>query len=163
IQKQLMSEMKPVLENRNRIKKLLEKINSLKNRILSYDYSEYQAKEVPISRILQCQSGNSGLTEEYLYSQIQDKSPRNYRILTASINFDTPQFTFKCRHPKNALKDIITIDDKPVIHVVRNGIYAGSVAYFERGKYTINDHAYLLYLRNNLPWKIDLQWLMYAL
>jgi hypothetical protein len=163
IQKQIMFEMKPILENKDRIKRLLEKINSLKNRVLSYDYSAYQATEVAVNKILQSQSGNSGLTEEYLYSQIQDKSTRSYRFLTASTNFDTPEFTFKCRHPKNALKTIATIDEKAVIHVVRNGINAGSVAYFTKGNYTLNDHAYLLYLRENLPWRVDLQWLMYAL
>ncbi len=162
IQNQLMSEMKPLLENRNKIKKLLEKINSFKNRVLSYDYSEYQAKEVPVNRILQSQSGNSGLTEEYLYSLIQDKSPRIYLILTGSTDYEKKQSTFKCRHPKNALKDIITLEGKAVIHVVRKG-KAGSVAFLDAGNYTATDDAYMLYLRIKLPYEVDLRWIMYAL
>jgi restriction endonuclease S subunit len=162
VQKQIMSEMKPVLENKDRINKLLEKIESLKNRVLSYDYLEYQAIEVPVSRILQFQSGNSGLTEEYLYSLIQDKSPRIYRILTGSTDNEIRQYTFKCRHPKNALKDIATLEGKAVIHVVRKG-KAGSVAFLDAGNYTATDDAYMLYLREKLPYSVDLRWLMYAL
>lgn len=136
--------------------------NSAKRRAILNNCLEYQANDVPLSEILNCQSGNSGFTEEYLYSQIQDKSPRKYRILTGSTDYETIQYTHKCKHPKNSAKLIATVDEKEVIHVVRKG-KAGSVAFFEVGNYTLNDDAYLLYLKEDLPWEINLKWLMYAL
>ena len=163
IQERLMERLKPILEKKKQIEDSLKRVRTLKRRIFASDYSSYQAKEVSIEKIVQCQSGNSGLTQEYIYSQIQDKSLPAYRLLTASINFNKPEFVSKFRHPKNSLRNIVTIDGKDVIHVVRNGVYAGTASYFEKGNYTTNDHAYLLYLRKDLPWKIDLQWLLYSL
>ena len=97
-----------------------------------------------------------------MYSQIQNKSKRIYRILTGSTKYETPQYTHKCRHPKNAFKNIKTVDGKAVIHVVRKG-KAGYSAFFDVGNYTLNDDAYLLYLREKRPYTVDLKWLMYAL
>jgi hypothetical protein len=103
IQKQIMSEMKPVLENKTRITKLLWKIASLKSRVLSFDYSKYQGIEVPINKILQSQSGNSGLTEEYLYSQIQDsfREPdieERHKFYISKILIFNTQNTFRSKH-----------------------------------------------------------------
>ena len=123
----------------------------------------FQERDVPISEILDCLSGNSGLTEEYLYSQIQNvSSDRKYRILTGSTNYGDAQFIHKCKHPKNATRLIATVENRAVIHVVRKG-KAGSTAYFESGNYTINDDAYLLYLKDNCPYQVSLKWLMYEL
>ena len=123
---------------------------------------QYQAKDVPISEIVDSLSGNSGLTQQYLYSQIQTDSEKKYRILTGSIDYDISQYTHKCKHPKDSTKLIAVTEDKPVIHVIRKG-KAGSTAYFEKGDYTINDDAYLLFLKENLPYKVNLKWLMYEL
>ena len=162
IQKKIIFLLKPTLDKEKRIEETLENINSIKKQVLSYDYSSYQATDIPLGEILDCQGGNSGLTEEYLYSQIQDQSLRKYRILTGSTDYEIPQYTHKCKHPKNSTKYIVTIDEKAVIHVVRKG-KAGSVAFFEVGNYTLNDDAYLLYLKEHLPWDVDLKWLMYVL
>lgn len=126
------------------------------------DYKKFQEKDVPVSKIVHCLSGNSGLTEEYLYNQIQDKGERKYRILTGSTDYQTSQYTHRCKHPKDSNKLIQVIEGKPVIHVVRKG-KAGSVKHFEKGNYTINDDAYLLYLKDGLDYQVDLKWLMYEL
>ena len=154
----------------NKVEGLLEKINAILQNIntitekeFGYPYLEYQGKDVPISQILSSMSGNSGLTQEYLYAQIQDNSPRTYRVLTGSINYEKPLYAGKYAHPKNSLRNIETVDDKEVIHVVRKGIYASFAAYFQKGNYTINDDAYLLYLKEKLPWNISLKWLMHIL
>ncbi len=42
--------------------------------------------------------------------------------------------------------------------VVRNG-KAGTTRYLPKGNYTINDHAYILYVKDDCPYKINLKWL----
>jgi len=145
-----------------------EIMSVLKSRALSYDQAKYQATgtyqatEVPVAKILDCQGGNSGLTEEYIYSRILDTPERIYRILTGSTNYEMPQYIYKCKHPKDTLKDIATVEGKAVIHVVRKG-KAGFAAFFDVGNYTLNDDAYLLYLKKDVPYKVDLKWLTYIL
>jgi restriction endonuclease S subunit len=162
-QQRIMKILAPLLERKEGIKTLLQKISSLQNKQLFHENTKYQAQDIPLYKILDCFSGNSGLTEEYLYSQIQDKSEKRYRFLTASLDFRIPLFIHKCRYPKNPVKKIHTVDDKEIIHIVRNGIYAGSSTFFEVGNYTISDHAYLLCLKDNLQYQVKLKWLMYVL
>jgi hypothetical protein len=146
-------------------------IRFIKEKQIGYPFVDYQGKDVSISEVLSCMSGNSGLTEEYLYSQIQTASEKTYRILTGSTDFDIPEYTHKCEHPKNATRFISVIEGKPVIHVVRKG-KAGSTAYFEKGNYTINDDAYLLFLKDSLQktllssqksYQVNLKWLLLEL
>ena len=158
-------------ELKRKIVVICQMINAAKNKQLGYQFISFQGKDVPISEILSCLSGNSGLTEEYLYSQIQTDSERKYRILTGSTAYSISEYIHRCEHPKNATKLISVIEDKPIIHVVRKG-KAGSTAYFEKGNYTINDDAYLLFLKE-APQKtilgfqnshqVNLKWLMYDL
>ena len=178
------SEIMPIEHWKNKI----QKIDSLTNSISGINFSSiynkldvigktflgqmaegFQGKEVPISKILKCMSGNSGLTEEYLYSQINTNGERRYRLLTGSTDYKERMFIHKCPHPKDPSKTISVSEGVPVIHVVRKG-KAGSTAFFEAGDYTINDDAYLLYLRKqtesttlqtNPEYVVNLKWLFY--
>lgn len=131
--------------------------------------ANFQGRDVPISKVLDCMSGNSGLTEEYLYSQIDTDGERKYRLLTGSTNYKEKMFIHKCPHPKNPTKHIAVLEGKEVIHVIRKG-KAGSTAFFESGDYTINDDAYLLFLKekpkdttlqDRLDYEVNLKWLFY--
>jgi len=161
IQQKIMSEVRSLLITRKKIEKIVDRVALLKEKTLSTDYHTYQAKDIPISEILNCLSGNSGLTEEYLYSQILDVGERKYRILTASTDPESSQYIHRCKHPKDSSKLIAVVEEKPVIHVVRIG-KAGAVTYFGKGNYTITENAYLLYLKANLKCEVNLKWLMYA-
>lgn len=162
VQYKVMETIQKILIIKEKIEMMIKKLGLLKEKAISRDYQTFQVTNVPISDVLDCLSGNSGLTEEYLYSRIQDESEKKYRILTGSTNYELKQYTHKCRHPKNTNKTIATVDGKEVIHVVRKG-KAGSVAFFGTGDYTLNDDAYLLYLRDSFPYQISLRWLMYDL
>lgn len=48
--------------------------------------------------------------------------------------------------------------NKEGLLVTRNG-KAGQTRFLEPGKYTINDHAYILFVKNTSPYEIDLNWL----
>lgn len=155
-----------------RIESVLRSIHDIENKQLGYPFVNYQGKDVPISEILSFLGGNSGLTEEYLYSQLQSDAERKYLILTGSTDYSTSQFTHKCEHPKNATRFISVLEGKPIIHVVRKG-KAGSSAYFGKGNYTVTDDAYLLFLKDapqktlvdsqKEPYRVNLKWLAHEL
>jgi len=161
VQQTLMERLKPLLDRREKGSDLLQRISAIKDRILSSNYSVFQAKDVPIWDVLDCLSGNSGLTEEYLYSQLQAVAERKYRILTASTD-PAIKYTHRCKHPKDSVKLIAVTEGKPVIQIIRIG-KAGSVTFFDKGNYTITENAYLLFLKDNLKYALDLKWVMYAL
>ncbi|MCJ7430011.1 restriction endonuclease subunit S [Candidatus Bathyarchaeota archaeon] len=162
VQMKVMSRIRSLLKVKERVNNLISRINSVKERILLVEYRDYQAKDVSVGDVLDCMSGNSGLTEEYLYSQIKDNSEKKYHILTASTEHELSQYVSRCKHPKDSSKMITVVEGKPVIHVVRIG-KAGSVTYFENGDYTTTENAYLLYLKDNLKYDLSLKWLTYAL
>jgi len=55
-------------------------------------------------------------------------------------------------------KKIKVFEGREGLLVTRNG-KAGTTKYLEPGRYTINDHAYILYVKNNCPYQINLKWL----
>jgi len=130
-----------------KLESILRSIHDVENKQLGYPFVRYQEKDVPISSVLTFLGGNSGLTEEYLYSQIQSDAERKYRIMTGSTDYSISQFTHKCEHPKDSTKYISVLEGKPIIHIVRKG-KAGSSAYFDKGNYTVTDDAYLLFLKD---------------
>lgn len=120
------------------------------------NYESYQGKDIPINELLDCMSGNPGLTENEIYQKIQIKGPR-YIVLSSSTQEDTllgeiPQ----CYINGKPLK---TFEDKEGILVIRNGI-AGKTFLLNAGKYTINDHAYILSVKEKCQYEISLKWLM---
>lgn len=163
IQKVEFQSISKLLNFHKQTKLILEKIELIKSLPLANHYKEYQIHKVPITKILNSLSGNSGLTEEFLYSQIQYTLPRNYRLLTGSIDYSQKNYIYKCRNPKNPNKKIKVLENKEIIHVVRKGIFAGTVSFFEADNFTINDDTYLLFLKDKLDFEINLKWLMYQL
>lgn len=162
-QQQEIKSISKLREFSSKIVLMLSQIQKIKSSSLNIVYEGYQAKNLPINSILECMSGNSGLTEEFLYSQIQNSVKRNYLLLTGSIDYTTKKFIHRCTDPTNSDRLIEILENKAIIHVIRKGIFAGNVSYFDKGNYTINDDAYLLYLKNDVEYKVNLQWLMYEL
>ena len=173
----------PSFEQQQKFVALYEKIEGLNQKCLSlrlrltvllnrqhqYPYKKFQARNVPILRIIDFMAGNSGLTEEYVYSQIQEISEKRYRILTGSIDYDKRKFIHRCVSPTNHKELISVIEGHPIIHIVRKG-KAGASKYLEAGDYTCNDDAYLLFLKNSnentiidgkSSYDINLKWLFY--
>lgn len=124
-----------------------------------HDYKSYQGRGVPASKLFKVISGNSGLTEEYLYSLLLHPGIRNYKLLTGSIDVKNGILINQCQHPKNSNK-LITVHDGEAIHVVRKG-KAGYATYLEKGKYTLNDDAYLL-VNKSRDYKLSLEWFVLA-
>ena len=101
---------------------------------------------ISVKKIFNCLSGNSGLTEEFIYNSI-NKNAENYKVLSSSTLETTNlgRIPF-CKDIKG--DDISVFTDNMGILVARNG-KAGKMTFLEQGNYTINDHAYILSLKND--------------
>lgn len=117
--------------------------------------THYQAKGLNIRDVIGYVSGNSGLTEEFLYNNIELKGPR-YTILSSATKTDNMLGEVPmCKIKGQPLK---AFEGKEGLLVIRKG-KAGNTFYLKPGKYTLNDDAYMLYVREDCPYRINLKWL----
>lgn len=147
-----------VLSVKNKIDKLeiiQDKYKDLLSRQIGVSYKKYQATDVPISTAIDCMSGNSGLTEEFIYSTTQIEGQR-YKVLSSA----TDENTMMGEVPLCILKgkSLKIFEGKDGLLVTRNG-KAGETVFLPAGRYTINDHAYILYNKQDCPYYINLKWL----
>ena len=151
-----------ILQSLRRISKKIEILNKYKERLLQLldkelviNYAGYQAENVPISKCIDYISGNSGLTEEYIYQTLQSKDER-FDILSSATEDRTMMGTVPlCKINGRILK---VFNNQEGLLVTRNG-KAGQTRFLVPGRYTINDHAYILFNRQDSPYEINLKWL----
>ena len=163
----------PSIAEQNTIVGIYDDLQNLKNKIIYFakqidkikeqkhtsNYSDYQAKDVPISEILKSMSGNTGLTEETIYQKIAITGKR-YTVLSASTDEETGLGQIPMCYIDG--KKLKVFEDKEGILVIRKG-KAGTTFHLSKGQYTITDDAYVLYQKNFIEYEIDLKWLMYEL
>lgn len=147
---------RPLLEKSERTTQLLNKIDSIKDKIISHEYHKYQDTDVKISDVFGYMSGNSGLVENEIYTKINLEGKR-YTVLSSSTVGKTRMGEIPMCEIRG--KELKVFEDKEGILVVRNG-KAGTTFYLKEGKYTINDHAYILYLKDDCKYKISLKWII---
>ncbi len=154
LQEKLMLKIKPILKIKDTAEQLIDKIQNIKERELSVDYKSYQAKGVPISKILDCNGGNSGLTEKEIYHNILIKGER-YEVLSASTSEQTQLGTIpQCYLNGRELK---VITEGEGILVIRKG-KAGTTYYREEGRYALTDDAYFLTIKEDCNYDFSLNW-----
>ncbi|WP_336822913.1 hypothetical protein [Sporosarcina sp. USHLN248] len=103
--------------------------------------------------IFESVSGNSGLTEEKIYSLIQN-SGMKYKVLSGATNkLSTLGETVVYKRDNGKL--ITTFRNRPGILVIRKG-KAGKLNLLLPDNYTINDDAYILYLKDSFIRKMNL-------
>jgi len=108
--------------------------------------------------IFQFVGGNSELTEEFIYNNqpnFEDEKIPVYSSSTQLTNF-MGYISNKARPNDKKLK----IFDEPCILVSRNG-YAGRMSFIPSGAFAVNDHAYVMILKDEWEKKIDLRWFVY--
>jgi len=139
---------------------IINHIKSLKSRPLIKPKKASHNIKVPVKKIFTVVSGNSGLTEDYIYSRLLNKEKsKEYKVLSSS----TLERTYMGGVDKGKLpngKDLIVFENKEGLLVVRNG-EAGKLIYLPEGNYSLNDHAYILYLKKEYENKIALKWIIY--
>lgn len=151
-----------ILSKMKRIKNVLDALyqaekqySSLLEKEIFFEYKNYQAKDVPISICISCLSGNPGLTEEFIYHMQQNNNVR-YSVLSSATEERTMMGTIPLCNLNNKLLKVF--EDQEGLLVTRNG-KAGQMRFLQPGKYTINDHAYILFKKESSPYSIDLRWL----
>lgn len=155
-QDKVMELMKGLIQKMDGLNSIYNRIENLLTKELSVDYMKYQIKGQKISLILDYISGNSGLTEEFLYNNIELKDKR-YKILSSATQEDNMLGEVaKCKINGRELK--VFPDNKEGLLVIRKG-KAGKTVFLPPGLYTLNDDAYILFVKDTCPYKIHLKWL----
>jgi restriction endonuclease S subunit len=156
VQKKIMLEIRPLLKVKEKVQNLLLRMNSIRERALSIEYRNYQAKDIPISDILDCYGGNTGLTEKEIYQRILTEGQR-YEVLSASTSEGTQLGSIpKCHLNRRELE---VLEDKEGILVIRKG-KAGITYYRAKGKYALTDDAYFLTVKEDCKYDVNLKWLI---
>lgn len=155
IQKEIVMAIQPFLKKKEKLEKTLIAIQDVRDKFFSKEYEKYQANEQPIKNIIDCMSGNSGLTEFLIYQKSQHSGKR-YIVLSSSTEKETKMGEIPmCEINGKPLK---VFEGREGLLVVRNG-KAGTTTYLTKGDYTINDHAYILSVKDDCPYKVNLRWL----
>jgi restriction endonuclease S subunit len=156
VQKKIMLEIRPLLKVKGKVQNLLLRMNSIRERALSIEYRNYQAKDIPISDILDCYGGNTGLTGKEIYQRILTEGQR-YEVLSASTSEGTQLGSIpKCHLNRRELE---VLEDKEGILVIRKG-KAGITYYRAKGKYALTDDAYFLTVKEDCKYDVNLKWLI---
>lgn len=108
-----------------------------------------------IKGFLNIEGGNSGLTEEFIYYNLPNTEDEKVIILT-SATLERTAMGFISENAKPDERDL-KIFNGPAILVARNG-YAGTMTYISDGRFTTNDHAYVITPKREWKNKINLEW-----
>lgn len=155
MQDRIMSSMNGLLKKMEQLDIIYKKLSTTVNKVLATQYKGYQAKNQKANDIFGYVSGNSGLTEEFLYNNIGLKGKR-YKILSsATIEENMLGEVPMCEINNRKLKVFST--NKEGLLVIRKG-KAGNTVYLKAGDYTLNDDAYILFKKDNCPFRINLKW-----
>lgn len=123
--------------------------------------SEINFKVFPVSEILHYMSGNQGLTKKAIHNDKSQLGTDDIMVLSSSLDDETAMGYVSRGLVLNG-KPIKIFEEKEGILVSRNG-NAGILTYLPKGKYTMNDHAYILFVKDEYKDCIDMLWLSYAM
>jgi hypothetical protein len=112
---------------------------------------------IPLSHVFEFLGGNTGLTEEFVYNNLPISKEDEIPILSGAT-MTTNQMGIVSE--MSLVENNKQVYEGECILVSRNG-YAGTMKYISKGKFTINDHAYVIKVK--APWKekINLRWFVY--
>ncbi len=155
VQDRVIERLLPVLDKNKQLSTINKRLAELLDKDYWGAYSTYQANDVNISTCIDYISGNSGLTEEFLYNNIELPGERYTILSSATLDENMLGEVPMC---KIEGRDLKVFEDKPGLLVIRKG-KAGTTQFLKPGKYTLNDDAYILYVKDDCPYEIDLKWL----
>lgn len=122
-------------------------------------YSKWNLNEngekVCISDLFNIYGGQSNLTEEFIYNNSPMSDEDSIKIYSGATNENKLMGCVSSTAEINNKK--LKIFDGPAIIIVRNG-NAGKMEYIDEERFTVNDHAYVMYPKKNMANKINLIW-----
>ena len=139
-QDRVIEVIKPLIPKIELLYQIEEKITDVTQKQLSINYNKYQARNINIDKCIGYLSGNTGLTEEFLYNNI-DLTGDRYKILSSATQEENMLGEVPmCKINGKDLK--VFSEHKEGLLVIRKG-KAGKTVYIEPGLYTLNDDAYI--------------------
>lgn len=88
IQCNILNSLKSIKSKLDTLAILKKRYYSLMDKELATEYNQYQAKQIKISTCIGYMSGNSGLTEEFIYQMLQSNSER-FVVLSSATEDNT--------------------------------------------------------------------------
>ncbi len=159
IQLEEIDELRKLEYVKNKIDAIQSKITNLEKKHLVLEYESYQKKALSVNELFNVHGGDSGLTEEYLYSCLEQNNNENI-FLTGSVNSLANKNSIgNLNLPKGNKK--VNIHNTEGIHIIRKG-KAGTITFLEKNSYVLNDDAYLLTKKKDIDVQIDLEWLYFT-
>lgn len=135
--------------------RLRENLDSILQKHLSIAYKKYQKRNIRIKDCIDHSGGTAGLTEEFIYSTLLIPGEK-YKVRSSSTSDDTLiGYVPQCKIGDSDIK--INARSETLL-VARNG-NAGQAEYLVNERYAINDHAYILFVKEDCPYRIHLKWL----
>ncbi|MGG3557837.1 hypothetical protein ABES23_14455 [Peribacillus frigoritolerans] len=122
---------------------------------------KYQGLNVQISSLFEYLSGISGLYGDVIYNNINiNKNVKDkYKILSSAIKDERQMgYISDC---KIKGKEIPKFVDKDGILIARKG-KAGTLTFLQKGRYTLTEVAYVIYLKDEIEYDISLEWFFYS-
>lgn len=110
-----------------------------------------------VKRFLKIEGGNSGLTEDFIYLN-QPKNKESEIIVYSSATQENTALRKVDRNAKIKNKHIKKFSGEGII-IARNG-KAGNMTYLEDGNYTMNDHAYVIQVRDEYKSQINIKYIL---
>ncbi len=137
-QKEILKKYESIILTKQKVKEYKAKINELNVEIKE----KYNLKQFPFEKLFISKSGNSKLTKKVL-----EKNKGDYVVYSANTK-------------ENGIFGYInTFDhDEECIQITTNGVYAGTVFYREKHKFSINGDARLLIKKSE---NLDYQYLLF--
>lgn len=111
-----------------------------------------------LDTFIQFNSGNSGLTQEFIYENLPMGTDEKIIVLSASKYYKKIMGYIK-RDVSIGNRKLKTYNGETIL-VVRKGL-AGKMHYYKELEYTINEDAYVITVRDKYKDKINLQWFAY--
>lgn len=110
-----------------------------------------------VKTFFKIEGGNSGLTEDFIYLN-QPKSKKREIIVYSSATQENTALRKVDIKAKIKNKSIKKFSGEGII-IARNG-KAGNMTYLENGNYTMNDHAYVIQVRNEYKSQINIKYIL---
>lgn len=118
-------------------------------------HEDYNLEIDELKKFIKFNSGNSGLTNHFIYRNLPKNSKNSVIVFSPSKEKDKVMgYVDEEAQIKN--KNIKVYNGETIL-LVRKGS-AGTMHYFNNCKYTINEDAYVLEVRKEYKDKINLQW-----
>lgn len=150
-QEEIVNIYKSIDSLKNKIFILCERIKGINENVI-YGNVAFRKE---IGKLFDIKGGNSGLTEEFIYSNRPIDNEDEITVYSSSTDETTNMGTVSKQAKLNGAK--IKCFSGPAIIIARNG-QAGKVKFIERGEFTINDHAYVVTVRPAYKKCIYLDW-----